>query len=68
MMAWQVTRRPRDFRVMFAVYYEGGETAYITISPNRLRDGDHAARVIAEERQAKGEIPEGKIATVKRVR
>ena len=53
---------------MFAVNYEKGETAYITISPWKLRHGDHVARVIAEERQAKGEIPEGKIATVKRVR
>ena len=53
---------------MFAVNYENGETAYITISPWKLRYGDHVARVIAEERQATGEIPEGKIATVKRVR
>ena len=68
MMFSQVSRRPRDYHIMFAVNYENGGTAYITISPNRLRDGDHLARVIAEERQAKGEIPEGKIATVKRVR
>ncbi len=67
-MVWQITRRPRIRHIMFAVKFENGGTAYITISPDRLRDGDHAARVIAEERQAKGEIREGKIASVKRVR
>jgi hypothetical protein len=68
MMVSPVIRRPRDQNTMFVVNYESGETAYITISPWKLRHGDHVARGAAEERQAKGEIPKGKIATVKRVR
>jgi hypothetical protein len=53
---------------MFAVNYEDGRTAYITISPKVLEPGDHVVRTVARERQAKGEIPAGEIATVKRVR
>ena len=66
-MAWQV-RRKRDHNIMFAVNYEDGRTAYITIKPQALEPGDHLARTIARERQAKGEIPDGEIASVKRVR
>ena len=53
---------------MFAVNYDDGRTAYITISPKALEAGDHVIRIIARERQEKGEIPEGEIASVKRVR
>ncbi len=53
---------------MFAVNYADGRTAYITISPYLLRNGDHVAPDVARNRQKKGEIPEGEIASVKRVR
>jgi hypothetical protein len=66
-MNWD-NRRKRDPNVMFAVNYGDGRTAYITISPKALEAGDHVTRMIARERQEKGEIPEGEIASVKRVR
>jgi hypothetical protein len=66
-MDWP-TRRKRDTNIMFAVNYEDGRTAYITIKPKVLEPGDHVARTVARERQDKGEIPEGEIASVKRVR
>ncbi len=61
-------RRKRDTNIMFAVNFEDGRTAYITISPKLLQPGEHVARIIARERQETGEIPEGEIASVKRVR
>jgi hypothetical protein len=53
---------------MFAVNYTDGRTAYLTISPYLLRNGDHVARDVIHKRQETGEIPQGEIATVKRVR
>ena len=61
-------RRKRDTNIMFAVNFEDGRTAYITVSPKVLQAGDHVARTVARERQDKGEIPVGEIASVKRVR
>ncbi len=66
-MSWD-HRRKRDTNIMFAVNYEDGRTAYITISPKVLGPGEHVARSVARERQEKGEIPEGEVASVKRVR
>ena len=66
-MNWD-NRRKRDPNIMFAVNYEDGRTAYITIKPKALESGDHVSRSVARERQAKGEIPQGEIASVKRVR
>ena len=66
-MSWD-NRRKRDTNIMFAVNYDDGRTAYITIDPKVLDGGDHMARTVARERQEKGEIPEGAIASVKRVR
>jgi len=66
-MEWG-NRRKRDSNIMFAVNYEDGRAAYITISPEALEPGDHMARTIALERQQRGEIPKGEITTVKRVR
>jgi len=61
-------RRAKDPNTMFAVNYTDGRTAYITITPYMLRNGEHVASAVARERQKKGEIPEGEIASVKRVR
>jgi hypothetical protein len=66
-MNWD-NRRKRDPNIMFAVNYEDGRTAYITIKPKALESGDHVSRGVARERQDKGEFPEGEIASVKRVR
>jgi hypothetical protein len=65
-MAWE--NRKRDHNVMFAVNYDDGRTAYLTISPSLLRDGDHVVPAIVRQRQQTGEIPEGHIATIRRVR
>ena len=65
-MAWE--KRKRDYNIMFAVNYVDGRTAYITISPGTLKGGDHLAQAVARERQEKGEIPDGEILAVKRVR
>ena len=46
---------------MFAVHYEDGRTAYITVTPKLLEYGDHVVPAIARERQGKGEIPDGPI-------
>ena len=66
-MAWQ-ERRPRDHNIMFAVNYEDGRTAYMTINPKTLERGDQVALTVARERQERGEIPAGQIVAVKRVR
>ena len=66
-MAWG-EKRTRDHKTMFAVHYEDGRTAYIRLSPKQLELGEHLVPAIAREMQVKGEIPEGKIKTVKRVR
>jgi hypothetical protein len=65
-MAWE--KRKRDHNIMFAVNYGDGRTAYLTISPYLLRDGDHVVPTIVGKRQEKGEIPEGPIVTIRRVR
>ena len=61
-------RRKRDFNTMFAINYEDGRTAYITVRPKLLEHGDHVVSAIARERQDKGEIPDGTIKGAKRVR
>jgi len=66
-MAWD-QKRKRDYNTMFAVHYEDGRSAYITVSPKLLEGGDHLVLSNARDRQQKGEIPEGTIKTVKRVR
>ena len=58
-MTWE--KRKRDYNVMFAVSYEDGRTAYITVSPKLLGSGDHLVGAIARERAEKGEIPDGNI-------
>jgi hypothetical protein len=66
-MSWG-HKRARDYNIMFAVNYGDGRTAYITVSPKALELGDQVAIASARERQAKGEIPDGEIVSVKRVR
>jgi hypothetical protein len=65
-MAWE--KRKRDQNIMFAVNYDDGRAAYLTISPYLLRDGDHVVPTIVRDRQEKGELPEGQIASIRRVR
>jgi hypothetical protein len=60
-------RSTRSNSVMFAAHYEDGRTAYFVID-NHEKTDDHLAGSVARERQASGELPEGAIKTVKRVR
>jgi hypothetical protein len=53
---------------MFAVNYDNGRTAYITVSPKQLERGEHVVRELVRERQDSGEIPAGQVASVRRVR
>jgi len=66
-MPWD-QKRTRDYNIMSAVSYEDGRTAYITVSPKLLVLGDHLVLSVARERQQKGEIPDGEIKSIKRVR
>jgi hypothetical protein len=61
-------RKKRDTNIMFAVTYDDGKTAYVTVSPSKLKNGDHEVRSVAAERQKTGELPPGNIASIKRVR
>jgi hypothetical protein len=40
----------------------------MTVSPKLLEGGDHLALSVARERQQRGEIPDGEIKSMKRVR
>ncbi len=58
----------RGKSVMFAVHFEDGRTGYFVIQGHGSSDEDHRALGVARERQKTGELPEGVIRTVKRVR
>ena len=60
-------RRP-DPKVMFAVHYADGRTAYIRVDQETVRHGAIVVMDVARERQNAGEIPSGTIARVKQVR
>ena len=55
-------------RVQFVVEYEDGRHALMWIDRWTLNQGDHVAPIVAREKQEAGEIPEGKIESVKRAR
>jgi hypothetical protein len=61
-------RRPADTKIMFAVRYEDGRSAYIRVSPDAAQHGNMVVLNIARERQQVGEIPDGPIASMKQVR
>ena len=58
----------QDDRVTFRVDFADGTTSYMQIHAHTLSKGDHVAPIIAQERQQKGEIAKGKIASVSRLR
>jgi hypothetical protein len=53
---------------MFVVEYEDGRTAEFSIDRWTLSLGDYAARIIAWQRQEKGDLPPGQIRAVRRIR
>src|SRR5690348_15130140 len=57
--------QPRDSKLMFAVRYEDGQTAYIRVSPEAARYGNMVVMSIAREYQKAGDIPDGTIISVK---
>ena len=54
-------------RVMFIVEYKDGRTAGFSIDRWTLSLGDYAARIIARERQEKGDLPPGEMRAVRRI-
>jgi hypothetical protein len=60
--------RTRDTKVMFAVTYSDGRSAYIRVDPETARHGSLVVLDVARERQEAGEIPGGTIVSVKQVR
>jgi len=52
--------------IRFVVEYEDGRRAVLKIQGSELDHGDVVAVTIARERQRRGEIPEGKIRSIRR--
>src|SRR5215213_3580545 len=57
-----------DTKVMFAVRYDDGRSAYIRVSPEAARYGHMVVMSIAREQQKAGDIPDGVIVSVQQVR
>ena len=57
----------KGFDVVFVATYDDGRPDFFNIDKFTLRSGDHIARVIAGERQRGGQLPAGKIVSVKRL-
>ncbi len=53
---------------MFAVRFEDGRTAYMRVDPKAAEFGTQPVMVIARARQQTGEIPDGVIVGVQKVR
>ena len=53
---------------MFTAHYADGRNSYFVIAAHGGAEDDYLALPVARERQQTGELPEGEILTVKRVR
>jgi hypothetical protein len=62
------TRRRPDRSIVFMVSYADGRSAYFIVAPQETGLGDFLAQNIANDRQASGELPAGRIIAVRRVR
>ena len=58
----------RGKSVMFSAHFEDGRVGYFVIPRHGTADEDYKALDEARKRQGIGELPEGKIRSVKRVR
>jgi len=67
MLSFNRTWRRPDTMVMAAAKYEDGRTAYMRISPHSA-DRPETLLQVAQQRQATGEIPDGKVVAVTRVK
>jgi hypothetical protein len=54
--------------VMYTVTYQDGRTAYLWVDGNNRAADDRLVGLIAKDQQEQGLIPEGTIASIKRVR
>ena len=54
--------------VMFLVNYDDGRTAYLWVDHHAKGGDDRVVSVIARAEQEKGTLPEGTIASIRRVR
>lgn len=54
--------------VMFAINYDDARTAYLWIDNPAKANDNRAVSLIARSEQEKGSLPEGTIASIKRVR
>jgi hypothetical protein len=62
-------KRPAPAKsVMFAVAYDDGRTAYLTLENHGLPSEDYLVGPIAREQQKSGALPPGTITRIKRVR
>ena len=58
----------KDTQEMFEVRYADGRSAYIRVEPKAAEYGSAPVLGIAKARQASGEIPDGEIAGVQKVK
>ncbi len=65
---YRFKKAPIARSVMFAVNFDDGRTAYLVVENHGAIGEDHFVPTIARERQEQGELPEGTISTIKRVR
>jgi hypothetical protein len=63
-----VRPRLKDTQHMFAVRYADGSSAYIRVDPKAADYGTAPVLGIARHCQSKGEIPDGEIVSVQRVK
>lgn len=61
-----MTKKKSNDHIRFIAIYEDGSRHPFSIPSHTVRTGDHVARIIASERQAKSELPPGKINSVER--
>ncbi|GEO14543.1 hypothetical protein [Microvirga aerophila] len=54
--------------VMYTVTYKDGRTAYLWVDGNNKAADDRLVGLIAKDQQEQGLIPDGTIASIKRVR
>ena len=66
MYQFRKTNHPKS--VMFAVTYDDGRTAYMVLENHGAASEDYAIGATAREQQASGQLPDGTITRVKRVR
>ncbi len=62
------TSKPLGNSVMFTAYYDDGRIGYFVIQAHGTSEEDYLALPVARERQLAGELPEGVIMSVRRVR